>query len=133
MNNIQINMIKKLIDEVNTDDKIELYKQNSACEYILSLLEAKKLLGNPKKFGIFMENVAQNLLDLENSINSEHDKIKNHKKIEIKTSTMLNQDIIKNKKTFQFNGIRLDYDYDYLLFQNINFQSIDYYLISKLT
>ena len=128
-NNIM--MLHKLIDEVEVEDKIKLYQLHHSSPFILKLLETQKRLSNPKKWGCFLEDVAQNLLSLDDSINTEHDKIKNKKKIEIKSSTMLNTDLKKNKYTFQYNSVRLDYDYDYLLLQNINFNSIDYYLISK--
>ena len=131
INNIQIEMLNKLIDDVEVEDKIQLYKDNNSNPFILKLLDTQKRLSNPKLWGCFLEQVAQNLLGLDDSINTEHDKIHNTKKIEIKSSTMLSSDLLKNKYTFQYNSVRLDYDYDYLLLQNINFNTIDYYIISK--
>lgn len=128
---LNIQLIQECLDNYTSLDKYQLYKDNGATPVILDILQKQKSLENPKKFGIMMEEIAQKLLNLENSTNSEHDKIKNSKKIEIKTSTMLNKGLINNKKIFQYNSIRLDYDYDFLLLQNINFTNIDYYIIKK--
>lgn len=127
INNIQKEMINQLITEIEIEDKIKLYKENEAEDYIIKILETQKIISNPKQFGIFLEDVAEKILGLSPSINSEHDKMYNGKKIEIKSSTLLKKDL----KTFQYNSIRMDYDYDYILFQNINFKEIKYYLLSK--
>lgn len=127
----QRNLIQSVLDDTTTLDKRQLYKQNNASKFILDILEKQEELRNAKKWGVMMENVAQVLLGLDDSENSEHDKIYNGHKIEIKTSTMLNKHLEKGRHTFQYNSVRLDYDYDYLLLQNVNLNSLDYYLISK--
>ena len=132
LTNTQKIEIQLLISKEETNDKIQIYKENGTDDYIIELLQLQKRYSTPKQWGVFMEKVAQQNLQLEDSINSEHDKILDTKKIEIKTSTMLFNSLkYKNKKVFQYNSIRLDYDYDYLLLQNLNFNSIDYYIISK--
>ena len=123
--------MKEILEEEIIKDKIQLYKNNFADQFIIDILIKQKQINNPKKYGVMMEKVAQKILGLSNSTNSEHDKIFNNKKLEIKTSSMEMKHLSKGIKYFQYNSIRLDYDYDYLLIQNINFNSIDYYILSK--
>jgi hypothetical protein len=118
--------IKLLLESYKPNDKIQMYKDKGATPYIIDILSTQKDLNNPKRFGVLMEHVAEQLLGLDPSINSEHDKMLLGKKIEIKTSS-----ISFKTKIFQFNSIRLNFDYDYLLLQNINYNRLDYWIISK--
>lgn len=125
LTNIEMDNINNLIKDLDYKQKIQFYKDNNSSPFILNILHAQKLLSNPKKFGVFMEDVAQNLLDLDDSSSSEHDKRFYNKKIEIKTSTQ------NDKYYYQYNSIRISYDFDYLLLQNIGFDEIKYWIISK--
>lgn len=125
LNNNSKDMILQLIEEVCLEDKTEFYKSNNADPFIIKILELYKELNNPKKWGVFLENVAEKVLGLSPSTNSEHDKTYNGKEIEIKSSTL-------NKRLhYQYNSVRITYKYDYLLLQNIGFNEIKYYIISK--
>lgn len=127
----QIEQMNAVLEHHTTLNKIQLYRDAGASPYIIGILMKQLELSNPKKFGIMMECVAQSIFGLDNSTNSEHDKIKNGKKLEIKTSTMSINGLQRGKRVFQYNSIRMKYDYDYLMICNINFTTIDYYLISK--
>jgi len=131
-NELQQLQMKQIMLNHTTLNKIQLYKNNNSSSWINDILIKQMELNNSKKFGIMMEDITQQLFNMDNSTSSEHDKIKNGYKIEIKTSTMLSKDLLKNRKTFQYNSVRLNYDYDYLMLCNVNFNSLDYYLISKV-
>jgi hypothetical protein len=120
-------MIKKIIDETEIEDKIELYKKNNADSTIIDILQKKT---NNR---IMMEDIIAGIFSFDNSTHTEHDKQYKGKKIEIKTSTLLNKDLKKNKYTFQYFGIHSNYDWDYLILCNIWFDELKFYIVDKKT
>lgn len=127
----RLTIVNNILNTYSTLNKIDLYKEQGATELVINILIKRKELGNPKKFGILMEDIAQTILGLDDSDNSEHDKKFGEYKLEIKTSTLLMNRLVKGFKTFQYNSIRIDYDYDFLILQNIDIDGLHYYILSK--
>tara|TARA_R110002126_G_scaffold196012_4_gene343896 strand:- start:71 stop:523 length:453 start_codon:yes stop_codon:yes gene_type:complete len=97
---------------------------------ILNILKQNK---NPKKFGIFLEDIIKDFFELDNSDTSECDCCYKGMGIEIKSSTLLNKDLLKDKYTYQYNSIRKFYKYDYLMICNIGITGLDFYIIDKVS
>ena len=131
LDTMQINQMNSIFDHHTTLNKIQLYKDSGASPFIIDILLKQLELGNNKKFGCMMEHLAKSLFNLDDSLNSEHDSVKNGFKIEQKTSTMSAPKLRMGKSQFQYNSIRMKYDYTHLMLCNINFTTIDFYLISK--
>ena len=123
-------IVNKQIEKMNYINKEDLYKSKGASDMILKILKQNK---NPKKFGIMMENIIKNYFELDVSDTTEcYCKYKENR-IEIKSSTLLNKDLLKNKYTYQYNSIRKNYNYEYLMICNIGIKGLNFYIVDKKT
>tara|TARA_R110000787_G_scaffold283962_1_gene397227 strand:- start:266 stop:799 length:534 start_codon:yes stop_codon:yes gene_type:complete len=123
-------IVNEEIEKIKFIDKVDLYKSKGCSDMILKILKQNK---NPKKFGIMMENIIKNYFELDVSDTTECDCCYKGMGIEIKSSTLLSSDLLKNKYTYQYNSIRKFYKYDYLMICNINITGLDFYIIDKKT
>lgn len=122
--------ILEILDNVNIIDKAILYRKNGARESIIRIIETR-LKMNPSQFGSMMEGFIKTLFKGKDSVSTEHDLIIDGFKVELKSATMKLKELEKGKKVFLYDSIRPSWDYDYLMFCNINFTQLDYYIIKK--
>ncbi len=120
--------IARNIEKMSCGNRIDLYRSKGSNQDILDVLEQNK---NPKKFGVFMEEITKDIFGFGNSLNSEHDFRYGSSKIELKSSCCLLSALQKDKKVFQYNSIRMDYDYEYLMVCNINVEDLEFYIVKK--
>ncbi len=121
-------LINNLLDNVNKDSKIQLYRDNGGSDMIIKMLESNT---SPSQFGSLMENITKQLFNGTDRLSNDHDFLINGFKIEQKCSTMKTEQLKKGKKFYFYDSIRPDFDYDYLMFCNVDFKKLDYYLIKK--
>lgn len=131
-------------DEKEFVSKTQFYINNNASSPIVRLIERTTNYDAAREKGELLEKVCRTYFgfkdtkgELNKKLASEADAIyvndnKQKYLIEIKSST-INSSIFKNnnKVDFAYNSIRELFRYDFLLFQNIHFDTIKYYLLSK--
>ena len=123
-------IVNKQIKKMKYINKEDLYKSKGCSDMILNILKQNK---NPKKFGIFLEDIIKDYFELDNSNCSENDCCYKGMGIEIKSSTLLSSDLIKDKYTYQYNSIRKFYNYEYLMICNIGIKGLNFYIVDKVS
>lgn len=127
---------QKIIDRafiLEMKNRYKIYKDKGAPDFITEIIKTSLKFDDKRSFGDYLEDITEYTLNLKDRIDNskEYDKTYKNKKIEIKSSSLSFNHLKKNKKVFQYNSVRLDYEYDYLLLQNIDIDTINYHIISK--
>ncbi len=117
----QIKKTKSFNKKNKNKSQVEYYVDNGAPTEIVTLVAMSN-----KAFGEKMNSIIIELLNLNEKVNTQHDATFNSKKIEIKSSRCW-----VTTKDFKFQHIMVDGDYEYLMFNSINFNDISTYIITK--
>lgn len=121
-------MIEDLLHEVENDKKIKMYQDNNCNDTILQIIQNNS---TPSQFGSVMETITKQLFNGEDRLQEDHDLLICKKKIELKSARIKNSFVKNKKKLYQYDSLRPTADYDYILFCNVNFNDLEYFIIKK--